>query len=218
VAHPYPPLGLHIRTPRLELRGATDERLLELLPVIEAGIYDPRGPLPFDDPMSLYDESPQREWRWLRAIWTGRSRVEPDEWWRLYFVVFVDGTAVGVQDLTGVRFRTSRTVATFSWLGHAHQGQGLGREMRSAVLHLAFAGLGAERAESEAFADNAASNRVSVALGYEPNGTGTGTRRGIEAPMQRYLLTREQWLLRRRDDIDLVGVERCREMLGLNED
>jgi RimJ/RimL family protein N-acetyltransferase len=215
MAHPYPPLDLAVRTPRLELRGATDARLLELLPVIESGIYDPSGPLPFDDPMSLYDESPAREWRWLRAIWAGRSRVEPDEWWRLYFVVFADGEAVGVQDLTGVRFLTTRTVHTFSWLGLAHQGREIGREMRSAVLHLAFEGLGAARAESEAFVDNHASNRVSLALGYEWDGTGRGTRNGIEAPMVRYVLTRERWLTQRRDDIELLGVERCREMLGL---
>jgi RimJ/RimL family protein N-acetyltransferase len=217
VLHPYPPFDLAVRTPRLELRGATDARLLELLPVIEAGIYDPSRPLPFDDPMSLYDESPAREQRWLRAIWAGRSRVEPDEWWRLYFVVFVDGAAVGVQDLTGTCFRRSRTVHTFSWLGLAFQGSGIGREMRSAVLHLAFDGLDAERAESEAFADNDASNRVSLALGYEPNGTGRGTRKGAEAPMARYLLTRDRWLTQRRDDIELAGVERCREMLGLAE-
>jgi RimJ/RimL family protein N-acetyltransferase len=43
--------------------------------------------------------------------------------------------------------------------------------MRAAALHLAFAGLGAREATSEAFADNRASNRVSQTLGYEPNGT-----------------------------------------------
>jgi prepilin-type N-terminal cleavage/methylation domain-containing protein len=73
-----------------KLRGATDDLLEELVPVIRAGVYDTRGPLPFDDPMSFYEDSPMREWRWLRAIWAGRSRVEPDDWWRLYFVVLLD--------------------------------------------------------------------------------------------------------------------------------
>ncbi|WP_198663300.1 hypothetical protein [Jiangella endophytica] len=63
----YPPLGLEVRTPRLTLAAATDDRLLQLLPVVRAGVVG-SGPLPFDDPMSLYDESPSREWRWLRGI------------------------------------------------------------------------------------------------------------------------------------------------------
>ena|SRR5438128_2320868 len=104
---------------------------------------------------------------------------------------------------------------TFSWLGLPHHGKGLGREMRSAVLHLAFEGLGAQRAESEAFEDNHASNRVSLALGYRPNGTGWGIRKGAAAPMVRYLLTRDRWLERRRDDINISGLEPCRVMLGL---
>jgi RimJ/RimL family protein N-acetyltransferase len=61
------------------------------------------------------------------------------------------------------------TVGTFSWLGPGYRGRGLGTEMRAAVLHLAFAGLGAREAASEAFTDNHASNRVSQALGYEPS-------------------------------------------------
>ncbi len=50
--------------------------------------------------------------------------------------------------------------------------------MRAAILHLAFAGLSAREASSEAFADNDASNGVSRALGYEPNGTTWATRPG----------------------------------------
>ena len=215
MAHSYPALDLVIRTPRVELRGATDDLLEELVPVINAGVYDTRAPLPFDDPMSFYEESPVREWRWFRAIWAGRSRVDADEWWRLYFVVLYDGAPIGMQDLTGVSFRTLRTVATFSWLGLPYQGKGIGREMRSAVLHLAFDGLGAQRAESEAFHDNQASNRVSQALGYERNGTSWATRKGAPAPLARYVLTRERWMERRRDDIVVSGLEPCVAMLSL---
>ena len=130
MAGSYPALDLVIRTPRVELRGATDDLLEELVPVINAGVYDTQAPLPFDDPMSFYEESPVREWRWFRAIWAGRSRVDVDEWWRLYFVVLYDGAPIGMQDLTGVSFRTLRTVATFSWLGLPYQGKGIGRETR----------------------------------------------------------------------------------------
>ena len=80
------------------------------------------------------------------------------------------GQPVGVQDLGAEHFRAVRSVETGSWLGRAHQGQGLGREMREAILHLAFAGLGAEEALSGAFEDNAASLATSRAVGYEENG------------------------------------------------
>ena len=213
--HAYPPFDVAVRTPLVELRGATDELLEELVPVIRAGVYDTRGPLPFDDPMSFYEDSPTGEWQWLRAIWAGRSRVEPDEWWRLYFIVVLDDVPVGMQDLTGVAFRPTRTVTTFSWLGLRYQRKGIGREMRAAALHLAFAGLGAERAESVAFRDNDASNRVSQLLGYEPNGTSWATRKGLSAPMNRYVLTRERWVLQQRDDIVISGLSPCLPMLGL---
>jgi RimJ/RimL family protein N-acetyltransferase len=157
----YPPLNLQVRTPRLVLAGATDELLERLIPVVRAGVADAGLAPPFDDPMSLYADSPEREWRWLRAIWAGRARVEPS-WWRLYFVVIVDGEPAGMQDLIGDEFAAFRTVSTFSWLGPQHRGRGTGREMRAAVLHLAFAGLAAREAASEAFTDNHASNRVVI--------------------------------------------------------
>jgi RimJ/RimL family protein N-acetyltransferase len=213
VPHAYPPLNVQVRTPRLELLGATDELLTQLLPAVREGIAD-EEPLPFDDPMSLYEENPEREWRLLRAIWAGRGRVDP-HWWRLYFVGVVGGEPVGMQDLVGVDFSSFRTVSTFSWLRPPCRGKGLGREMRSAILHLAFAGFGAQEARSEAFVDNEASNGVSRSLGYEPNGTDWATRRGDPAPLVRWRLTRDRWERYRRDDVELEGVDACRSVLGL---
>lgn len=66
-----------------------------------------------------------------------------------------------MQDLKGSDFTKFGTVTTFSWLAPGQRGRGIGTEMRAAVLHLAFAGLGAREAESDAFTDNHASNRVS---------------------------------------------------------
>lgn len=86
----------------------------------------------------------------------------------------------------------------------------------SAILHLAFAGLGAREASSEAFTDNDASNAVSRALGYEPNGTTWATRRGEPALLSAWKLTRKQWERSRRDDIQLTGVEACWPLLGLD--
>jgi RimJ/RimL family protein N-acetyltransferase len=127
----------------------------------------------------------------------------------------VDGRSVGMQDLIGTNFAALGTVSTFSWLEPSYRDRGLGLEMRTAVLHLAFAGLGAREAASEAFSDNAASNGVSQALGYEPNGTIWTTRRGEPAQLTRWKLTSERWTRIRRDDIQLSGVAACRLALGL---
>jgi RimJ/RimL family protein N-acetyltransferase len=213
VSHPYPPLNLEVRTPRLTLAGATDELLARLVPTVRAGVADV-APWPFDDPISLYADSPDREWRWLRAIWAGRARVDEDRW-RLYFVVLLDGEPVGMQDLVGRDFTRFGTVSTFSWLAPGVRGRGIGKETRAAVLHLAFAGLNAREAASDAFTDNHASTKVSRALGYEPNGTDWDTRRGEVAQIQRWRLTRDAWSRVRRDDIELAGVQECLPVLGL---
>ncbi|MBB5850416.1 GNAT family N-acetyltransferase [Amycolatopsis umgeniensis] len=211
--HTYPPLNLEVRTPRLTLAGATDELLERLVPIVRAGVAD-TAPWPFDDPMSLYLDSPDREWRWLRGIWAGRARVN-EEFWRLYFVVLRDGEPIGMQDLIGSDFTKFGTVTSFSWLAPGQRGRGIGAEMRAAILHLAFAGLGAKEATSDAFTDNHASNRVSAALGYERNGTTWDTRRGEVARIQCWRLTREAWERARRDDIELTGVRECLPALGL---
>jgi RimJ/RimL family protein N-acetyltransferase len=204
---------VEIHTPRLSLLGATDELLELLLPVVRKGVVM-APPWPFDDPMSLYKDSPDREWAWLRGIWAGRARVSGG-FWRLYFVVVVDGELVGMQDLIATDFSDFGCVHTFSWLAPDVRGRGLGKEMRQAILHLAFDGLDAQAAASDAFFDNHASNRVSEALAYQRNGTDGATRRGEAAELYRWRLTREQWTRSRREDIDLVGVAECRPVLGL---
>jgi RimJ/RimL family protein N-acetyltransferase len=114
------------------------------------------------------------------------------------------------------RFPLLRTVSTGSFLGLPHQGRGIGKEMRAAVLHLAFAGLGAERAVTEAFTDTVASQRVTESLGYRPNGTDVVPRRVGTGVGQRYVLDRATWEARRRDDIELEGLSaETLDMFGL---
>ena len=179
----WPLFGLVVRTPRLTLRYATDDDLQELA-LFRRGKVIAEGEEPFDGESTFYMSSPQAEWRAVAGEWGARGRTSP-EWWHLSFAAVVDGEVVGQQNITGIDFRRLRTVNSFSFLARALQGQGLGREMRSAILHLAFAGLGAQRAESDAFADNHASLAVSRALGYAPNGTMTGPRPSGGAPMIR---------------------------------
>ncbi len=88
--------------------------------------------------------------------------------------------------------------------------------MREAVLHLAFDGLGAKEASSDAFVDNDGSNAISRRLGYEPNGTDWATRRGEPALLNRWRLSRNTWEARRRDDIQLHNIEACHALLPLS--
>lgn len=210
----YPPLLVRVTTPRLELVAATDTVLEQLQDLVRRG-EAMADPPPYDDPMSLYEPDPTvRVQAWLRGIWRARGAATPDSW-RLSFAVVVDDQVVGMQDLLGLQFGTHKTVTSFSWLSSTVRRAGLGTEMRHAILQLAFDGLGAREASSDAFVDNTASNRVSEALGYQPNGVEWATRNGRPSLLQRWRLTRSDWLSSRRTDIQLYGVDACKATLGL---
>lgn len=209
----WPLFDLVVRTPRLELRYADDALLIALTAFHASGVFEP-GAEPFDGDSSFYHRPPDAGRRFVLGEWGARAKTSPD-WWHLSFGVIVDGEAVGMQDITGVDFLRLRTVNSFSWVGLEHQRRGLGTEMRAAILHLAFDGLGALRAESDAFEDNAGSRGVSRSLGYEPNGSMLATRPSGAATMLRHLMTRERWLERRREDISIEGLAPCLEVLGL---
>lgn len=149
------------------------------------------------------------QWGWrLRGAWS------PDDW-SLGFMVIRNGEPVGVQDVHATDFLLLRSVSTGSWLGLAHQGQGIGREMRAAVLHLAFAGLNTLLATSAAFLDNPSSAAVSRSLRYEDDGYEFRAPRGKAAIVQRFRLTRDRWEAIRREDITIEGLEPCLELFGL---
>jgi RimJ/RimL family protein N-acetyltransferase len=84
--------------------------------------------------------------------------------------------------------------------------------MRQAVLHLAFAGLGAEEALSDAFEDNAASLATSRTVGYVENGEALAPRRDGSGRTIRFRLDRATWERRRRDDIEIDGLDPCLDM------
>ena len=205
----WPLFGLVVRTPRLEIRLPREEEFGALLALIGDGIHDP-ATMPFTAPWTDRP-SPARDRE--SAQWWWRQRAEwAAEKWSLTGAVFVDGEVVGVQDMNAEHFATLRSVHTGSWLGRAHQGRGLGKEMRQAILHLAFAGLGTQEAHSGAFFDNEASLATSRAVGYQPNGEAVGPRRDGAARMLNVRIDRATWEERRRDDIELVGLEGCLDM------
>jgi RimJ/RimL family protein N-acetyltransferase len=207
----WPPFDLRIVTPRVELRLARDDELVELAQLAAAGIHPP-DEMPFAVPWTR-EPSPRLERGFLQFHWRMRSALTPESW-SLPFACFVGGTAVGTQDIGADEFAIRRHVSTGSWLGAAHQRQGIGTEMRAAVLHLAFDGLGAESAESSASEDNPASIGVSRALGYGDDGCEVHAIEGRRRRMRRFVLERERWLESRRDDIRIEGLDACRELLG----
>lgn len=216
VAHPYWPLfDLRVRTPRLELRVPSDEDLLAIVDLIRRGVHEPEM-MPFSTPWTDAP-SPHLERNSLQWNWRQRAEFSPDHWALGLIVVVNDPTPtiVGVQDLFAKNFPATRVAESGSWLGLAHQGKGIGKEMRAAILHLAFAGLGARWTETFAWEDNASSLGVTERLGYETNGVEMDLRRGEGQPLRRFRMTREAWEGQQRKDIRIEGLEPCLDMFGL---
>jgi RimJ/RimL family protein N-acetyltransferase len=207
----WPLFGVRVRTPRLEIRMPTDDDLPALLDEIVAGVHDP-ATMPFlkewtDVPSPLRERESLQWWWRQRAEWTSAK-------WSFSGAVFVNGSPIGVQDIAGTNFSALRSFQTGSWIGLRHQGRGIGKEMRAAILHLGFEGLGGEEAHSGAWHDNARSLGVSRALGYEPNGQDLVLRRGRPDLQVRLRLTRARWEAARRDDIVIEGLEPCLGLFG----
>jgi len=208
----WPLAGLRLRTPRLELRPASDADLDALADLASAGVHDPEVQ-PFTFPWT--DVPPEERARnVLRYHWSQRAAWKPDSW-SLDLAVIRDGTVMGTQGVSAHDFAILREVSTGSWLGREYQGDGIGTEMRAAVLHLAFAGLGAEYAISGAFSDNPASQGVSCKLGYAADGVERHVSRGRPAAVQRFRLDRGTWEATKAIPVTIVGLEPCLQMFGL---
>jgi RimJ/RimL family protein N-acetyltransferase len=211
----WPLFGLRLRTPRLELRFPDSDDLGALAGLASGGVHDPERQ-PF---VAAWTDGPPEQvarntlqWQWHQ--W---SRWSPDDW-ELGFVVATEGRVIGTQSLGGKHFAVLREVGTGSWLGREDQGRGYGTEMRAAVLDLAFEGLGAEYATSEAFADNEASYRVSRKLGYADNGVDRHVVRGRPVVGRRLRLDRAGWAAHRRVPVTVAGLGPCLPMFGLPSD
>ncbi len=208
----FPLLGLRLRTPRLELRLPLPEELASLAELAAEGIHDPEV-MPFLVPWT--DRPPAEVARGvIQHHWLTLGSWEPREW-SLNLTVFHAGAVIGVQSIRARDLAITREVATGSWLGRRHQGQGLGTEMRAAVLHLAFVGLDVEEATSAAFADNHASQSVSRKLGYRPDGFDRRVVRGAMVADGRLRLSRADWARHRTTSVTIEGLAPCLPLMGV---
>jgi len=189
-----------------------DEEIAQLINVAQQGIHDP-SVMPFGFPWTD-KKSPAFERDFLQFHWKERSEWKPDSW-SLNFGVFLNGKPIGAQALSADKFSQTKTCQTGSWLGKKYQGKGYGKEMRSAVLELAFGSLGATEVYSGAYENNKASLGVSKALGYEENGKHIQLSRTKPLHIIDLRLTRATWLKSRRKDIRVAGLEPCLPLFGL---
>ena len=210
----WPLVGLRLTTPRLELRLPGEEELAELGELAAEGIHEPDR-MPFLVPWT--DLPPgERARSVVQHHWARRGNWSPQNW-ALNLVVWETGRVVGLQTITARDFALMRQVSTASWLGARFQRQGIGSEMRAAVLHLAFAGLNALDAVSGAFEDNPSSFRVSMKHGYELDGVERHLVRGRPATMRRLRLTRSRWEQHQHVPVSITGLSPCLPMFGLTD-
>ena len=175
------------------------------------GVYAP-GERPFFSKWA--ERSPEEVARTVvQRQWRKRGAWKPEHW-ALELAVFEGGQPIGTQEVRAKDFAALREVESASWLGVEYQGRGYGTEMRSAVLHLAFAGLGAAYALSASFVDNASSAAISRKLGYQPDGIQRDANNGEVLVTQRFRLSRAQWESTERPAVSVTGLEPCLDLFG----
>lgn len=185
----WPLFALRITTPRLELRLPTDEELAALATRAAGNV------VALDDVfLGDWVRLPQGpfERNLIQYHWQARGLWRAEEW-NLQLVTFHNGEPVGVMRLGAKHFHEVRAVSTGSWLLREHQRQGLGTEMRAAVLQLAFDHLGALEAQTVAHEANLGSQGVSRRLDYQPNGERRDFLRGQGVRSLVFRLDRASW-------------------------
>lgn len=215
MTHPHWPLfDLEVRTPLLTLRYVDDELAVTLASLAAQGIHDP-GFMPFAMPWTRA-ESPKLERQAMQYWWRCRAETTPTSW-SLNFAVLVDGEVVGSSGLMATDFPRLRQFESGSWLGRAHQGRGIGKEMRLATIALGFVGFEAELALTGAWHDNGPSLGVTRSLGYEEQGWRRALRDDSRADrLLGFAMTRDHFETNlRRDDVELIGVDAVRDLLEI---
>ncbi|MET7801584.1 GNAT family N-acetyltransferase [Streptomyces decoyicus] len=209
----WPLKALRVRSPRLELRLPSEEELAAVADVAARGVHAP-GARPF---VTLWTDLPpaERARHVVQQHWSRLGAWSPDNW-ALELVAFFEGQPVGIQEMRAEDFGVRREIVSGSWLGIDHQGQGLGTEMRAALLHLAFTELGAVSARSVSFADNHASKSVSRKLGYQPDGISRDVLGGQVVESQRFRLSEESWRRQEHLPMTVSGLADCLPLFGID--
>ena len=201
----WPVCELRVVTPGVTLRFPDLADMAAIGEAAGVGVYDPADPRPVG---VWANASPQeRERGALTHIWSLLGAWDAGDWdLPLAVVPHGEDVPVGLQVIYAKDFGVCRVASTGSWLRRDRHREGIGTEMRAAVLHLAFAGLGAGQARSGAHVDNPASLGVSRRLGYEPDGTVVMARDGQPLTGTRLVLSRDRWERSRRGDIRVEGL------------
>lgn len=212
MAHPYWPLwDLRLTVGELELRPMAEADLLPLAAVLPDDVE-------LDPAATRYpglSEAVGRRVIGFQHYWRSYGTWRPEHW-RLAFCVRAGGELVGVQELEAEDFAALRTVDSASHLIVSARGRGIGRQMRRAVLALAFGPLQAQAAISSAWHDNHASLAVSRALGYQPNGESSHRREEGVDTMLHLRLRRSDWLAGgKAAGVVIEGVQPCLPYFGL---
>ncbi len=213
----WPLFDLRVTTRDLELTHLTEADL----PVVAQALS---GDVELDPRAVRYDGLEPVQQRGVivaQGYWKSMGTWAPESW-ALQFAVRHDGELVGTQGLEAEDFPTLRTVDSSSWLTMHARGRGWGKQMRGAVLTLAFEHLDAAYAITSAWHDNEGSLGVSRSLGYADNGVTRMRREGRGSPdeLVHLRLSRETWQSsaasrRGLGPIEVEGFEPCLPIFGL---
>ena len=207
----WPMFDIRLTTPDLELRHLREADLGSLAAIFPQDVELDPSSTTYDG----LDSTGNRRVGVYQTYWRGRAGWRPESW-ALSFGVFRDGELVGYQGLEGDDFSTLRTVDSSSFLTGAVRGRGLGKQMRAAVLTLAFGPLSVRFAITSAWSDNHASLGVSRALGYVDNGVTADRRDDVAGEMAHLRLTSERWTNSGwPQQVTVSGVEECMVFFGL---
>lgn len=206
MSHPYWPMfDIRLMTPDLTLRHLREADL----PAMAALLPDDAELDPAATTYPGLDAARERGVIVHQGYWASRGTWKPGSW-ALSFGVFHEGSLIGSQGLEGEDFPVLRTVDSSSFLAPAVRGRGFGKQMRAAVLAVAFGPLAADAAITSAWADNGASLSVSRALGYVENGVTAHRRDDAAGVMVHMRLTRASWVASGRgNSVQISGFEVC---------
>ncbi len=208
----WPLHGIRLRTADLDLQVMTEADLPSLCALLP-------DDLPMNPHATTYaglDDRANRRAVLVQGYWRALGLWSPDDW-ALPFVVRSGGEVVGAQWLEGPDWRADRTADSSSWLVAPARGRGLGKQMRAAVLALAFGPLRADAAVSSAVVDNGPSLGVSRALGYRDTHRSVLEHSG--ETLQHVRLERAAWERSgQAHDVVIAGVSPALPLFGIEGD